>query len=150
MKPNRTLYRNTENKRIAGVCSGLADYFGLEVWLVRILTVTAFFLLAPPFVVVSYVAAWFILDKKPNGTAADFSNSVPLHGRKGWTNNTSTVSGANASVELKTKVWQAGEPPKQAFRDLCDRFASTEQRLRDMETFVTSKEFQLKREINKL
>ncbi|MFC3095003.1 envelope stress response membrane protein PspC [Alteromonas sediminis] len=149
MKPSKTLYRNTENKRIAGVCSGLADYFGMEVWLVRILTVTAFFLLAPPFVVVSYIAGWFILDTKPSSTATDYTNSVPLHGRKGWTNS-SVAGSSNATVELKTKVWQAGEPPKQAFRDLCDRFAQTEQRLRDMETFVTSKEFQLKREINKL
>ena len=30
MKTGKTLYRNTDNKRIAGVCSGLADYFGAD------------------------------------------------------------------------------------------------------------------------
>ena len=149
MKTNKTLYRNTENKRIAGVCSGLADYFGIEVWLVRILTLTGFFLLAPPFIIVSYVAGWFILDKKPAGLQADYTSTVPIHGRKGWTNSATTMKSGNP-VELKTKVWQAGEPPRRAFQDLCDRFASAEQRLRHMETFVTSKEFQLKREINRL
>lgn len=149
MKTQRTLYRNTSNKRIAGVCSGLADYFGIEVWLVRILTVTGFFLLAPPFIVVSYVAGWFILDAKPATERTDYSSTVPLHGRKGWTNN-SSAGATSAPVELKTKVWQAGEPPKQAFADIQDRFMEAEQRLRSMETFVTSKEFQLKREIGRL
>ena len=61
----KELYRDPDNGRIAGVCAGVAQYFGLETWLVRILTVTGFFLLAGPFMLVAYVAAWFILDKKP-------------------------------------------------------------------------------------
>ena len=31
------LYRNSENKMIAGVCSGLADFFGVSTTLVRLL-----------------------------------------------------------------------------------------------------------------
>ena len=64
MRNGKQLYRNPENARIAGVCSGVAEYFGLETWLVRILVVTGFFLLAGPFIFVAYIAAWFILDKK--------------------------------------------------------------------------------------
>lgn len=37
----RELYRDPYNGKIAGVCAGLANYFGLEVWLVRILVITA-------------------------------------------------------------------------------------------------------------
>ena len=48
MRNGKQLYRNPENARIAGVCSGVAEYFGLETWLVRILVVTGFFLLAGP------------------------------------------------------------------------------------------------------
>ncbi|MEN8770638.1 MAG: PspC domain-containing protein, partial [Glaciecola sp.] len=49
MNAVKSLYRNPDDKRIAGVCSGIADYFGIENWLARVLTVTAFFLLAGPF-----------------------------------------------------------------------------------------------------
>ena len=52
MRNGKQLYRDTDNARIAGVCSGIAHYFGLETWLVRILAVTGFFLLAGPFMFV--------------------------------------------------------------------------------------------------
>ena len=45
MRSGNSLYRDTENGRIAGVCAGIAEYFKIETWLVRILTVTAFFLM---------------------------------------------------------------------------------------------------------
>lgn len=32
----KKMYRNTQNKKIAGVCSGIADYFGLDPTIVRI------------------------------------------------------------------------------------------------------------------
>ena len=53
-------------------------------------------------------------------------------------------------VEVKTKVWQAGEPPKQAFHDIRNRFEKAEVRLRKMETYVTSREYQLNKEISRL
>ncbi|HPE00191.1 MAG TPA: PspC domain-containing protein [Bacillota bacterium] len=37
----RKLYRDTENKKIFGVCSGLADYLDLDVTLVRVLWLAA-------------------------------------------------------------------------------------------------------------
>ncbi len=37
----RELYRDPINGKLAGVCAGLANYFGLETWLVRILVITA-------------------------------------------------------------------------------------------------------------
>ena len=56
MRNGKQLYRNPENARIAGVCSGVAEYFGLETWLVRSLVVTGFFWLAGPFIFVAYIA----------------------------------------------------------------------------------------------
>lgn len=76
MNTVKRLYRNPDDKRIAGVCSGVADYFGIETWLVRILTITAFFLLAGPFALVVYIACWFILDVRPQGMQVDTSNVV--------------------------------------------------------------------------
>ena len=151
MNTRKDLYRDPERGKIAGVCAGLADYFGIELWLVRILVVTGFFLLAGPFVMVAYIAAWFILDKKPGTTE---KHDIFKHHRKarentgkGWRNNTDDEE---EKINVKSQVWQAGEPPKQAFHDIKQRFARNESRLRKVETYVTSAEFQLNREINSL
>ncbi|MGS2720472.1 envelope stress response membrane protein PspC [Paraglaciecola aestuariivivens] len=154
MKTYGTLHRDPSKGKIAGVCAGLAEYFGIELWLVRILTLTGFFLLAPPFFFVGYIAAWFILEKKPQGYASRTKAESSVHGTqdhksmgKGWHN---AVPEEPEKVVVKSKIWQAGEPPKQAFFDIKQRFESNEERLRKMETYVTSSEFQLNREISKL
>ncbi|MBT0584871.1 envelope stress response membrane protein PspC [Alteromonas oceanisediminis] len=151
MRTPKTLYRDAENGKIAGVCSGVAQYFGIETWLVRILTVTSFFLLAGPFVFVGYIACWFIMDKKPKGAAYQAGYNVGeafKQGSKGWRDAVSQTE--EKPVEVKSKVWQSGEPPRQAFHDIQQRFRRAEERLRKVETYVTSKEFQLNREINQL
>ncbi|MFT6283561.1 MAG: phage shock protein C [Arenicella sp.] len=154
MKTFGSLHRDPSKGKIAGVCAGIAEYFGMEIWLVRILTLTGFFLLAPPFFFVGYIAAWFILEKKPRGLStksrADEFATRNHHRNvqgKGWHNLSEEESD---KVVVKSKVWQAGEPPKQAFIDIKQRFAKNENRLRKMETYVTSSEFQLNRELNKL
>jgi phage shock protein C len=154
MKTFGSLHRDPTKGKIAGVCAGIAEYFGMEIWLVRILILTGFCLLAPPFFFVGYIAAWFILEKKPRGLSTHNMDDEPAAGSyqnnvqgKGWHN--VTEQGAD-KVVVKSKVWQAGEPPKQAFIDIKHRFANNENRLRKIETYVTSSEFQLNREINKL
>ena len=42
MENNKKLQRNTRNKVIGGVCSGLADYFGIDTALARVLFVVIF------------------------------------------------------------------------------------------------------------
>ncbi|MBT8144938.1 MAG: PspC domain-containing protein [Gammaproteobacteria bacterium] len=37
--PEQPLYRNRETGVIMGVCAGLADYFDVEVWIVRVIAV---------------------------------------------------------------------------------------------------------------
>ncbi len=154
MKTYGTLQRDPSKGKIAGVCAGVADYFGLEIWLVRILTLTGFFLLAPPFFFVGYIAAWFILEKKPHGMpnrAQGEAQAKSFDGNKsngkGWHHSNEEEP---EKVVVKSKIWQAGEPPKQAFFDIKQRFEQNEDRLRKMETYVTSAEFQLNREISKL
>lgn len=148
MNLNRTLYRDEANGKIAGVCAGIAEYFGIEIWLVRILTVTSFFLLAGPFIFVAYIACWFIMDKKPTGgdayTAGYKMGKKAMGPGKGWVNSESKP------IEVKARVWQSGEPPKQAFYDIQQRFRTAEERLRKIESYVTSKEFQLNRELSRL
>jgi len=151
MNAVKNLYRDPEKGKIAGVCAGLSDYFGIELWLVRIIVLSAFFLTAGTFVVVCYVAAWFILDKKPGST--EKHDIFKQHRKssasttKGWRNDSDDEE---EKINVKSKVWQAGEPPKQAFHDITQRFARNENRLRKVESYVTSSEFQLNREINNL
>lgn len=139
MTAKKSLYRDSQHAKIAGVCAGIANYFGMEHWLMRILFVTGFFLLAGPFVLVGYIAAWFILDKQPR----TFSTTNP-----GTQHAASSFD--SQRIEVKTRVWQAGEPPKRALHDIAQQFSSLEQRLRRLETYVTSKEYQLRREIHRL
>lgn len=139
----KELFRDPQRGKIAGVCAGLAEYFGWELWLVRIITLTGF-LLSGSFFLVAYIAAWFILDSKPGSDGKNFKRKVVTKGHR------PIKPIIDHPVEVKAKVWQAGEPPKQAFHDISQKFAELERKLRTMETFVTSPEFTVKREINRL
>ena len=128
---NRThkkpLMRDKANGKVAGVCAGLAEHFNIEVWLVRIFAVTAL-IFSSSFAFVIYVALWFILDeKKPD-----------------------PVSHSHHTVGVKTKVWQAGEPPQRAFHDIASEFQSMEESLQKMERYVTSNAYKLDRELDRL
>ncbi|MFC3120358.1 envelope stress response membrane protein PspC [Agaribacter flavus] len=154
MNANKKLYRIPKQGKIAGVCVGIAEFFGIETWLVRILTVAAFLLITGPFIFFGYIVLWAILDKKSDNT------DNPQAGSKGYTASGS-AQGSYASkgyvnrnsetkVEVKHAVWQAGQTPKEAFKQIQQRFIRTENRLRKLEGFVTSNEFQINRELNKL
>jgi phage shock protein C len=150
----RELYRNAEQGKVAGVCAGIADYFGWETWLVRILVVSGV-LFGIPFLILGYIAAWFILDVKPKVQVKpahskfhqnEFSQNSPSGDDQAEQPN----DYENESIKVKTRVWQSGEPPKQAFHDIRKKFGSLEQKLQSIEQYVTSSEFTVAREINKL
>ena len=119
MKTFGSLHRDPSKGKIAGVCAGIAEYFGMEIWLVRILTLTGFFLLAPPFFFVGYIAAWFVLEKKPRGSSPKSRNdelaSKSQHNKvhsKGWHNVSEQESD---KVMVKPKFGQQVGPPSQLF-----------------------------------
>ena len=58
----RRLTRNHQNAMLGGVCSGVADHFGLDVTLVRLLTVLGV-VFGLGSVAVAYVVAWVLLPK---------------------------------------------------------------------------------------
>lgn len=60
--PPRRLRRVMSEKKIAGVCAGFAEYFDMDVTLVRLIWV-ALFLLPPSPGLIIYVVAWIILPK---------------------------------------------------------------------------------------
>lgn len=150
------LYRNPARGKIAGVCAGIADYFGWETWLVRILVVSGV-LFGMPFLILGYIAAWFILDKNPKAQAkvanAKFQHagsSSGYHTGSAEAERDCQYEQDNESIKVKARVWQSGEPPKQAFHDIRRKFGSLEKQLQGIEQYVTSSEFTVAREINKL
>lgn len=141
----KELYRDTEKGKVAGVCAGIADYFGWELWLVRIIFISGV-LLTGSFFFMAYIIGWLILDKRSDVAPNKAQTLDSKDAGKGWVSNTED----EVKVEVKSKVWQSGEPPRQAFRDIHNHFGKLELRLRKMESYVTSSEFNLNRELNKL
>jgi phage shock protein C len=61
----RYLMRSATNKRIAGVCAGFADYFGLDAALTRILWVLLTFFTGIFPGIVIYIVSWLIMPVAP-------------------------------------------------------------------------------------
>ncbi|EJL6308430.1 envelope stress response membrane protein PspC [Vibrio cholerae] len=126
----RELYRDPYNGKIAGVCAGLANYFGLEVWLVRILVITAALLGGTFLVLVAYVAMALMLEKLPKQYREDI-RSQQEH-------------------TLKSKPWAQGQAPKELLHTLDCDLSQVESRIRGVEAYVTSEAFKVNREFRKL
>jgi len=62
MEEKRTLYRNTDDRILGGVASGLAEYMNWDVTLVRLAFV--FCLFAVQGSVLAYILAWIIVPSK--------------------------------------------------------------------------------------
>jgi phage shock protein C len=60
--PVRRLRRVMSEKKIAGVCAGFAEYFDMDVTLVRLIWI-GLLLLPPSPGLIIYVVAWIILPK---------------------------------------------------------------------------------------
>jgi phage shock protein C len=58
----RRLTRLTDGKKIAGVCAGLAQYFDVDVTLVRLLVVLGIFF-SCGLVLLAYIIAWIIMPR---------------------------------------------------------------------------------------
>lgn len=60
--PHRRLRRIRAHKKIAGVCAGFAEYFDMDVTMMRLIWVAL--LLIPPHIgLIAYVIAWAVLPK---------------------------------------------------------------------------------------
>jgi phage shock protein C len=117
-------YRDKQNGKWMGVCSGIADYTGIDVTLVRIGFVVAIIMgSGAPLLV--YLAAGFIAPAKPRELNYDTPDD-----QKFW-------QGVRAS-------------PRRTVRDVRSKFRDIDRRLADVETYVTSSNNQLSREIDSL
>ncbi len=67
MNEPKKLYRDTENKKIAGICAGIAQYFNVDVTLVRLIVVILAFASAGSEILL-YLLFILIIPAKPKDT----------------------------------------------------------------------------------
>ena len=115
-------YRDREAGRLGGVCAGLAEYFGFDLALTRVLTIVA--MLFFPTLILVYLALWWLLPTKPGKLYRD---------------------------EQDKEFWRGVRvSPAATLSDVRHRFRSNEARLQRMERYVTSRNFRLDREFQDL
>ena len=119
--PHR-LYRDKENSVIAGVCAGIAEYAGFNRKAVRLVCILL--ILFPPFfmfMVISYLILAIVLPVKPEGLF---------------------------ETEEQQEFWRGvSTAPSDVFGSLRHRFRELNRRLEKMEAHVTSREFEIDREL---
>jgi len=144
-EPKRELYRDPSRGKISGVCAGLSDYFGLELWVVRIIAVTLLLFFQFP-IFVAYIIAYLVLEPKPGTSKHDKHAGIKRKIKSGLDGKTDKLKDA-ASVQ---QIWKKGRVPGQKLRGLNQQFKTLENRLQSMETYVTSKQFELRKEFQNL
>ena len=122
--PRTTLYRDKHNAKLMGVCSGIADYTGVNVLWVRLGALVLTFGGAAPFTIPGYFLAGLLLNKKPPHLYVDAEEQ---------------------------KYWQrVRQSPKRTAREIRSRFRDVDRRLADVETYYVSSNPRLTAEIERL
>lgn len=118
----RRFYRNGDKAMLGGVCAGIADYFGFNLFVTRLLAVIAFFTM--PLTLLGYLALVLLV---PSVSAAQRPRPV--------------------DPEFHRAVRSS---PSQTMSDVRSRFKSLDRRLARLEKYVTSSRYQLDREFDRL
>lgn len=122
--PRTRFYLDKQNAKLSGVCSGIADYTGLDVTLVRVGFFLSLFIMGPVAIVAYILIAW-MAPRKP----IELYDTNPEE-RKFW-------QGVRAN-------------PRRTARNVRSRFRDIDRRLADVEAYVTSSNSRLAREIEQL
>jgi phage shock protein C len=67
MAQTHRLYRSRSDRKLAGVCGGLAQYSNIDPTLIRVLFVVLALLGGPGLVI--YLLMWILVPEEPQGTA---------------------------------------------------------------------------------
>ena len=117
-------YRDKRHGKIMGVCAGIADYTGFDVNLVRVCFIASVFMSGGS-ILPFYFIAGFITPVKP--TSLEYDNRED---RRFW-------QGVRAS-------------PARTAKDIRSRLRDIDRRLADIESYVTTENRSLAREIEQL
>lgn len=144
----RKLYKNPDNAKLCGVCSGVAEYLGFEVWVVRIITISLLLFINGG-VIVAYVVMCLVLDPKP-GSQSNKGCFGKERKRHRYSQQKTETDESRPYRPTVREVWKAGTSPRELFDQVENKFADIEQKLQQLESFVTSKQFELEKEFNKM
>jgi len=123
--PSRTrFYRDKRNGKVLGICAGIADYTGFDVSLVRITLIAAVFLSSGGILPVYFIAGWIAPDQPRELDTSD--------------------------VEEKDFWRSVRQSPARTARDIRLRLKDIDRRLGDIESYVTTENRSLAREIEQL
>lgn len=128
---NGTLYRSRKNVWIGGVCSGIANYLGIRTVIVRALTLVSLFVLGGV-TVWGYVILWIILDKEPKRRRQ------------------SATASSTADVGHMDSMYEETRATPLDMDTCAQTLKAAERRLRNVEAYMTSKQFRLHCEINRI
>ena len=74
----KKLYRSRKNKKVGGVCGGIAEYFGWDPTMVRLGAVILIFIWGAG--LLAYIAAWAIIPERPSHIDVDYDvSSEPVY-----------------------------------------------------------------------
>ena len=123
------LRRIPERGVVAGVCAGIAEYFGWNVKLLRVALVISVLLGAGAMIVV-YLILWYVMDPvEPDAMPSG----------RGYGGGSGGVSGGDSGYKHRPTM-----------AEVQMRFERLDARLRGIEECVTEGEFELRRELKKL
>ena len=134
------LYRDVENAKIGGVCGGVARYFGFQPWTVR-LGAFAGLLFLPGIVFPAYWIAYFIMDTPE-------SEDTMMTDRKGGKSRLHQTS-SDLSRDSNSRRAESFLPSRSLRYTNAD-LTQAELRLRRLESFVTSDQYELHKELTKI
>ncbi len=137
------LYRDNKNKKICGVCAGSAEYLGVETWQVRLGALCGLFFL-PSIAVPAYFITYFLMDKKP------YYREVTDRFDQGHQREDEHMRPSMRERKSENRVNKPRISNVQAMSTAKRKFADIEDKLRCMETHVTSSKFELQREFKKI
>jgi phage shock protein C len=135
------LYRDEKNKKICGVCAGTAEYLGLETWQVRMGAIFGLIFI-PTVAVPAYFITWFLMDKKPY-----YREAAERYDRN---HQAELLPNTMRKRKAKNRTKEPGISNVQALHIAKQKFSHIEEHLREMESHVTSSQFELKREFKKI
>ena len=137
----KPIHRNTRDKRLAGVCAGVADYLEVSPFWIRLLTVLSLFVFGP-FTVFGYIVCIFLLD--PDPFLEDERRRRSRRRSRGRRAEPEADADSAAGMAATRPGREGGktETCAASFRDL-------EKRLREIEAYMTSKRFRLHCEIKR-
>lgn len=126
------LHRNPNKGKLAGVCAGIAECYYKETWLIRCVAITGV-LFIPSIVIPAYIILAIVLPTKDQAEieSQDWSEQPEMH--QFYHETQDEADGDGGILGTKRRVLREGKR----------RFDEVELRIRRLESYLTSKRFEL-------